>query len=196
MLRAITDWQTIHGIVPGHYVCGFCNNNVGGDRGWSATDPVDGQPNDRVYICPVCFRPTYLDARDGRQFPGSLYGDSVEKLPGGVEPLYGEVRTAMAASIYTLAVMGCRKILAHIAVEQAAQPNLSFEAYVDYLADNGYVPPNGKGWVDHIRKKGNEANHEIAVMSKQDAEEVVTFTSMLLKFVYELPGMLPQPTQT
>jgi hypothetical protein len=65
---------------------------------------------------------------------------------------------------------------------------------VDYLANAGYVPPNGKGWVDHIRKKGNEANHEIVVMSKQDAEEVVTFTSMLLKFVYELPGMLPQTT--
>ena len=65
---------------------------------------------------------------------------------------------------------------------------------MDYLANAGYVPPNGKGWVDHIRKKGNEANHEIVVMSKQDAEEVVTFTSMLLKFVYELPGMLPQTT--
>jgi hypothetical protein len=27
--------------------------------------------------------------------------------------------------------------------------------------------------------------------SKRDAEEVVTLTSMLLKFIYELPGMLP-----
>jgi hypothetical protein len=47
--------------------------------------------------------------------------------------------------------------------------------------------------VDHIRKKGNEANHEIVMMSARDAEEVVTFTQMMLTFVYELPGILPQP---
>lgn len=125
--------------------------------------------------------------------PGVPYGEAVEKLPGPVEPLYDEVRNAMAASAFTVSVMGCRKILGHVAVEQGAEEGKSFIEYVNFLTDNGYVPPNGKGWVDHIRKKGNEANHEIMMMSRQDAEEIVTFTGMLLKFVYELPGMLPQP---
>jgi len=42
--------------------------------------------------------------------------------------------------------------------------------------------------VDHIRTKGNEANHEIRLMGRQDAEELVTFVEMLLKFIYEFPS--------
>ena len=54
-----------------------------------------------------------------------------------------------------------------------------------------YVPPNGQGWVDHIRKKGNEANHEIRLMSRRDAEELILLAEMLLKFVYEFPSRVP-----
>ncbi|GAE92941.1 hypothetical protein JCM21714_1967 [Gracilibacillus boraciitolerans JCM 21714] len=42
--------------------------------------------------------------------------------------------------------------------------------------------------MDHIRKKGNEANHELPDMQEDDAEELLKFTEMLLRFVYELPG--------
>jgi len=59
-----------------------------------------------------------------------------------------------------------------------------------YLADNNYVPPDGKGWVDHIRKKGNEANHEIVIMSKEEAFELLSFVEMLLKIVYEFPARI------
>ena len=52
----------------------------------------------------------------------------------------------------------------NIAVVQGAEEGLKFIEYVEYLASNGFIPPNGKGWVDHIRQKGNEATHEIALM--------------------------------
>jgi hypothetical protein len=81
----------------------------------------------------------------------------------------------------------------HIGVQQGAAPNQSFLAYVDYLAATGYVPPNGKAWVDHIRKKGNEATHEIVLMSPADAEELLSFLSMLLKFIYDFPSRVPKP---
>jgi hypothetical protein len=55
------------------------------------------------------------------------------------------------------------------------------------------VPPNGKGWVDHIRKKGNEATHEIVLMKKDDALELISFAEMLLKFIYEFPAQVPAP---
>jgi len=79
----------------------------------------------------------------------------------------------------------------NIAVMQGDQPGKSFLAYVEYLASSGYVPPNGKGWVDHIRKKGNEATHEIALMTRADAEELIGFAEMLLKFIYEFPARIP-----
>lgn len=55
----------------------------------------------------------------------------------------------------------------NIAVEQGADENLRFIEYVNYLSDNGFIPPNGKQWVDHIRKKGNEATHEIKMMEEE-----------------------------
>jgi hypothetical protein len=82
----------------------------------------------------------------------------------------------------------------NVAVAQGAPENRNFMEYVEYLADNGYVPPNGRGWVDHIRRKGNEANHEIALMSRTDGEDLITFAEMLLKFIYEFPARVATST--
>lgn len=80
----------------------------------------------------------------------------------------------------------------HIAVSKGAKAGESFVSYVQYLADHNYVPPDAKDWVDHIRQKGNEANHEIAVMSRADAEELLSFIEMLLKVIYEFPAAVRQ----
>ena len=105
--------------------------------------------------------------------------------------MYKEARECVSVAAYTSSVLASRKLLMHIAVEQGAKEGESFVAYVDYLATKGYVPPNGKGWVDHIRRKGNEANHEIVLMTKKDAEELISFLEMLLKFIYEFPSRVP-----
>jgi hypothetical protein len=88
--------------------------------------------------------------------------------------------------------MVARKILMHAAVEKGASAGESFLEYVDYLANKGFVPPDGKAWVDYIREKGNEANHEIMLMNKNDAETLISFTEMLLRFIYEFPRRVPQ----
>jgi hypothetical protein len=105
--------------------------------------------------------------------------------------LYDEARRCTAQSCFTAAVLLCRKMLMHIAVEKAAKEGLNFFEYVNFLSDKGYVPPDGKHWVDHIRKKGNEATHEIVLMNATDAQELLIFVEMLLRFVYEFPNMIP-----
>jgi len=84
----------------------------------------------------------------------------------------------------------------NVAVALRANAGDSFASYVQFLADQGYVPPNGKHWVDHIRTKSNEANHEITMMSKEEAERLITFVEMMLKFIHELPNVVPAPTPT
>ena len=42
------------------------------------------------------------------------------------------------------------------------------------------------GWVDIIRKNGNESNHEIKSPDKKRAEGTLSFTAQLLKLVYEM----------
>jgi hypothetical protein len=88
----------------------------------------------------------------------------------------------------TGAVLLCRKILMNVAVSKGAAEGEQFIKYVEYLDAKGYVPPDGKKWVDHIRQKGNEATHEIKRMWQYDGEKLITFTEMLLRFVYEFPA--------
>lgn len=100
----------------------------------------------------------------------------------------------VSVNSHTAAVLTCRKLLMNVAVAQGAPVGESFLTYVEHLAAKGFVPPNGRVWVDHIRNKGNEANHEIALMSRADADELISFIEMLLKFIYEFPSRVPSKT--
>lgn len=79
----------------------------------------------------------------------------------------------------------------NLAVLENADTGKSFVEYVDYLANNGFVPPKGRPWVDRIRKKGNEAVHEIQQMSESDAKEIMLLVEMLLRFNFELGEPTP-----
>ena len=117
-------------------------------------------------------------------------GNSVANLPDGLKDLYEEARRCTSQRCYTASVLICRKMLMNICVEQGASENLKFVQYVDFLSEKGFIPINARKWVDHIRKKGNEATHEIALMTEADAEELVSFTEMLLRIIYEFPRMI------
>lgn len=178
-------WQGEQGIQSHSYTCGYCGNIVASAAGYYHAQ----QHNRKIYLCPHCQSPSYI--APGIQIPGVAPGNEVKALPPDVDALYREARNCIAASAYTGSVLISRKLLMNTAVAQGAKPNLGFLDYVQYLADNGYIPPKGKGWVDHIRKKGNEATHEIAAMAKSDAEELISFIEMLLKFIYEFPSRVP-----
>ena len=89
----------------------------------------------------------------------------------------------------------------HIAVHVGAVAGHSFVSYVDFLVENHYAPPKSKDWIDKIRSHGNEATHEIVIKTQADAEEIMTFLEMLLKFIYEFPARAgvkkpPDPPKT
>ncbi|MBT9160792.1 MAG: hypothetical protein DDT26_02088 [Dehalococcoidia bacterium] len=181
------QWHGLQSIHPSSYTCGHCGNKVGSNQGWHTASYSPTVV--AIYVCSVCLKPSLF--LHGSQYPGVSPGQTVSSLPEDVDKLYNEARASAAANAHTSAVLASRKLLMHIAVAQGADENQSFLAYVDYLAGAGYVPPNGRGWVDHIRKRGNEANHEIQLMTREDSEELLTFLEMLLKFVYEFPARVP-----
>ena len=126
------------------------------------------------------------------QIPGQAPGGPIEYLPEQVDKLYAEARGAMAANAPTVAVLGFRKLLMHVAVEKGASAGDSFQNYVSYLDTQHLVPAGAKEWIDHIRTRGNEANHEIKMMTKDDAQELLAFAEMLLRLIYEFPNRLPK----
>ena len=178
-------WLNIAQLRARQFQCGYCGMHVANDRGYGHSDAALG-----LYLCPNCEKPTLI-VTNFLQVPSPVPGSEVKHLPEQLNALYKEARQCCSVQAYTSAVLTCRKLLMNIAVNQGASEGLKFIEYVDYLASTGYIPPNGRGWVDHIRKKGNEATHEIALMKQADADELIAFTEMLLKFVYEFPSRVP-----
>lgn len=188
------NWQKIDSPTTRSYFCHFCGHKVASDKGWFATTRISNRLA-YIFVCPSCKRPTFFDD-DGKQVPAPRIGNAVKGITDKeVEALYNEARDCTMVGANTAAVLLSRKLLMNIAVHHGAQPGKTFIEYIDYLADNGFVPPNGRVWVDQIRKKGNEATHEIPQVTQQDAKQILTFVEMLLKFVYEFPSMvIPQST--
>jgi len=186
-------WRDTKTIQSKSFQCGYCGNPLAAEKGFTAylgnrttnTDAV-------IMICHRCSRPTFFD-HDGAQVPGVTFGNDVPGVSDeSVVALYDEARKTTGAGCYTSAVLACRKLLMHIAVSKGAKAGDSFVSYVEFLSDKNYVPPDAKDWVDHIRKIGNEANHEIAIMKRDDAEELLSFIEMLLKVIFEFPAQMKQ----
>ena len=191
--RTHMNWRARQEISPLQYDCGWCDNRVSSSSGYIVGEGTTGTGKQRaaIYICPHCCGPTFVDLK-GKHVPDMAFGSEVGHLPQDVSELYNEARHCTSNGAYTATVMLCRKLLMHIAVEQEAEDGRSFEYYVNYLAEKGFVPPNGRHWVDHIRQKGNEANHEIVIMNVEDARDLIQFLEMLLRFIYEFPQLIPQ----
>ena len=189
-------WRdSVGGAETGRFQCGHCDTASSPIRVWNAAvhqldsrgNPSSGQIDTAVIlVCANCRRPTFLSPREDICLPGPKHGAKLSKLPVQIEKLYEEARSCSAVGAYTAAVMAARKILMNLAVIEGADEGQTFKAYVDYLEAKGFVPPKGRMWVDRIRIKGNEANHEIRVMDSQDCADTMKLTEMLLRFNFEL----------
>ncbi|MBN1271127.1 MAG: DUF4145 domain-containing protein [Candidatus Aminicenantes bacterium] len=183
------SWKAIVGLSSRGYTCGYCNRPLASEKGWHSNN------SGFIYVCHHCTRPTFFDFH-GEQIPGVMHGNPVGDITDkSVSALYDEARSTTQANAYTATVLCCRKLLMHVAVSKGAKLGESFAFYVTYLAEKNFVPPDAMGWIDHIRKKGNEANHEITIMKKDDAEELLSFTEMLLRIIYEFPAMVAKKYQ-
>lgn len=172
------------------YICGYCGTKVGPSFHYYCKREINTQTRitGSVYICPNCNKPTYITQDE--QVPGPILGKDIDYLPQDIQNLYDEARKCITVNAYTSSVLSCRKLLMNISVSKGADAGKSFGFYVTFLEDNHFIPPNSREWVDHIRKKGNEATHEIPEINKDDAIELIEFTEMLLRFIYELPGKM------
>lgn len=173
--------------------CGHCGSLVGPAKHYKFNSNLPGFIEANILICPNCNKPTYYRVVDGvhkMQIPSVSFGNTVSYLPEDIHELYEEARNCIVVNAYTASVLCSRKLLMNIAVSKGAEEGESFQHYVKYLNENHFTPPESNDWVDHIRRKGNEATHEIPSVGGEDAKELLSFAEMLLRFIYELPGKM------
>lgn len=183
------QWQQAMNVGNKSFTCGYCGNKIAPHQGYFAV--LSGSNSQRrIYLCPNCDKPSFFDEQSD-QTPNVRIGNDVNGITdNGIAALYNQARDCTSLEAYTAATLLCRKILMNLAVHHGAAEGKSFIEYVEYLDSKGYVPPNGKKWVDRIRTKGNEATHEIRLIDRDEASQILKFTEMLLKFSYEFPSML------
>ena len=183
-----SNWHS-HSQVPSRsYTCGHCGNPLASNQGYFADLDGSQQRRDYIYICHFCGKPTYFNI-DGTQTPKAKVGNEVKGINDeSVLKLYDEVRKSAGVDAPTVTVMGCRIILMHVAVAKGAKENQSFEFYVDFLDKKGYIPTGLKKWAEVIRKMGNKANHKITIVTDEQAKNILSFTEVLLKIIYEMPA--------
>ena len=184
------DYDSAHKLESISLTCGYCGRTVAPDTGFCIKQ--NAYPSVYVYKCPYCNNPIIYNRQTQESIPGEPFGHNVKNLPEKIQMLYDECRTCYANQCYTSSQMIARTLLMYIAVEQGAAVGMRFAAYIEYLDSNGYIPPQGKAWVDYIRRSGNGANHEIVIKEREETKKVLTFLSSLLLFIYDLPAEMNQ----
>jgi DNA-directed RNA polymerase subunit RPC12/RpoP len=190
------SWKNIQSFGSKSYRCSHCGKELASEKGYEADRSEDRTYQEHICICHFCHKPTYID-KDNKQYPGVAFGNAVDGIDDeSLQSLYEEARKCASVNSFTAASMACRKILMNLAVAKGAKENLKFVQYVKFLSDNNFVPPDGKEWVAHIKDKGNDANHKIEIVSKEDGEELLYFTEMLLTFIYAVPARFKKSTKS
>lgn len=186
------SWRNTDTLKNRNYICGHCGRDITSHNGYYNVNPNISHNNDigwgYIYICHNCNKPTFF--RDDEQVPGEISGKEFEEVifhDNLIYKLYNEARKCITVGANTSAGMCCRKLLMHIAVDCGAKENLKFVEYVDYLDEKNYIPSNCKDWVSLIRTKGNEANHDIIILSNKESKTLLQFVEILIAIIYEMP---------
>jgi Domain of unknown function (DUF4145) len=131
--------------------------------------------------------------------PATLPLDTPGALEGEALTAWQEVRACLSVGAHTAAVMMCRKLLFHVAVEHGLSPKDSkgrgptFTEALDHLEASGVFTTRMRPWVGRIKDVGNDANHDLAAISAAQARDVATFTRQLITLAYELDAMIAGP---
>lgn len=146
-------------------------------------------------LCTSCADGSVL-TKSGVVYPTSNQKPILQGLPSETEKAFEEAHGCFTIKAYTSCELICRKILMHVAVDKGANQGDTFENYINHLEIKGYVTPSMKPWVQLIRLNGNESTHELKSPDELRAKSTLTFTSELLRLVYDMEYHSNQFTKT
>jgi hypothetical protein len=172
------------------YQCGACGNSTTG-RVLCDVERSDGA---MVQWCQCsCDKkePTIIVDKAGvllSQLPMANEFSVSDKWPPDLAKLYEEGAKSLSAGAYTACAMVCRKLLMATACHEGDTDGKGFVEYVKYITDTVLTFPKAKDAIDKIRGIGNEANHNVAFVSPDDARRAMQIVTYMLNTIYSLPA--------
>ena len=141
--------------------------------------------------CPRCQRPMLVRQagfEDERDEPERIYPSLPIRVnpsvPDRIRTVYEEAISCFRAKAYRAAVLMCRKTLEEICRSHSHLEG-DLAAALRQLRDKGIIESRLYLWADALRISGSEAAHDAGVTgSREEASDVLDFTSALLEFVF------------
>jgi hypothetical protein len=131
-----------------------------------------------------------LGIHDYKTLPWARGTTSYPKYwPDDVGRNWLEAQRSLEGQNWNAAALMARSAIQLIMQHQAAEGS-SLKAQIDFLANNGTLPPIMKEWSHEVRELGNENAHPVPGAkgtSPKDAKDVVEFLGFLLRLTYNLP---------
>lgn len=110
----------------------------------------------------------------------------LDGVPEPVKRAYDQASRSFRASLFEPCALMCRRSLEGVCKAQGVSgPNLN--AKLEALEKSGAIDARMIRWAHSIRLLGNDAAHDVdAIVSAEDARDVLDFTEALLIYIFEL----------
>jgi len=124
------------------------------------------------------------------EYPLPTKVDAPQYLPDNISLFFIQATQSLDAGNFDASAMMARKVL-EVAVK-ALDPSGSGKLYnrIEQLYRDGKITDDLKDWAHIIRDDGNEAAHEEEPVSKEFADELLSFTELFLMYTFTMPGMV------
>jgi hypothetical protein len=143
--------------------------------------------------CPDCWDPILvrqdsLDQEDCAPYDPCVLYPSGRRLDASVTKViatsFDEASRCFEASLFTAAVIMCRRTLEAICIENGASTG-SLKSKLKHLSDNAIIEKRMFDWAEALRFAGNDAAHDVAVVfSQDDARDLIDFTRALAEYIF------------
>ena len=189
-------WEHWEDIVSIPYTCWSCGENVASTGGRLGFGDSDSAGHMAVVHCSRCDMPNIIicdsNWNNARSIiPAPNANQKVKNLPENVKQAYDEACICLSCNALTATMMMCRKLLKCVAIdvdEEANKGRRTWMHYVAFFHDNGYLSPIAYKRLNIVRIVGNEANHDLKPISRQEAEALLSLITTLLVSIYEFPS--------
>ena len=155
--------------------CGKCG------RGIIATfEVLSGEPPTRAHLS------------NPRIVPQRPHAGAPSGTPTPVENYFTQARESLHDGRPDAAGLMYRKTLEAALKDKFPDLNSTdnLKARINAAKEQNGITPDMADWAHQIRLGGNDAAHEEEPFSREEADALDKFTELLLRYLFELPGML------
>lgn len=159
-----------------------------------------GQRSWTALACPRCARLTILEHTGQGTGPAMIsilprdedVQHDVDHLPADIAAYYADARKALDVGLPDLAAVALRKTLEAATAAHGANDRLLVKR-VRQLIEDGHVTRVFDPALGYIRKVGNVGAHAgDERLAESEVRQALTFTTLLLRNLFELPGQIAQ----